>query len=531
MIAPDPNNGLYHPQKESEIVELIAYAAQNKLQVRVRGAAQSAKGSVFTDGFPTAKGSNDHGNNINIELDQFRAISIDEATMQVTVGGGCNLGVDPYDPSGQSEQDSNNLFFQLNQKGLAIPNVPGAIHQTVAGFISTGSSGGSMQHSFDECILAIRIIDGTGKIQDFTKSADLDNPFYAVGVSMGLLGIITQVTLQCVPAFNIIGKESTTDVTDCEFNFFGTVTDARQTLESYVTNTEFSRTLWWPFKTLHRVISWRARTMATTDYNADTGTAQNFIPKPYKPIFPGLKILGQETTLPTEAIASTGFQLLATWPDWLDDILGSNAGADDIKSKIELIFPYVYPLLTNLYFPVNTATKPAQIFWDNWLGSLPMDKAEFSNNLFDLTYCEMWVPANLISSVVNIMQGFYDTGYSATGFYTVEILGAKKSNFWLSPAYAGDAIRINILYFNKSKVTPEEYFSQFWKLFDENPGNIKIKFRPHWGKTLPDVSSAQGPAYLRDIYPQWDKWMSLRDQMDPQQIFVNEYWRSHLDIK
>ncbi len=523
MIQPDAN-GLYHPQSENDIIDLINYANQNKLQVRVRGAAQSVSGSVLAD---TATGSTA---NINIELDQLRAVTIDETTQQVTVGGGCNLGYDPFDPSGTSSQfDTNNLFYQLNQKGLAIANVPGAIHQTVAGFISTGSSGGSMQHSFDECILAIRIIDGTGKVHQLNKSDDLTDPFYAVGVSMGLLGIITQVTLQCVPAFNIIGGEATTEITNCPFDFFGNGSGTTPSLQTYITQTEFSRTLWWPIKTLKRVISWNARTMVASDYNANTGTPADFTPKPYKPIFPATDLLGVSSTVPSETVAATGFQLIATWPKWFIDFMGHNNGLkeDALELLLEKIFPYAYPLLTDLYFPVNTATKPAQVFWDNWLGSLPMDKAEFNNNLFNLTYCEMWVPASNISTVVNTMQAFYEAGgYEATGFYTVELLGGKQSNFWLSPGYGQDSIRINILYFADSTVTPDTYFSKFWTLFAEKG----INFRPHWGKMIPDTNSAQGPAYLQSAYPQWNNWMNLRTQMDPNQIFVTDYWRSHLNI-
>ena len=183
MIQPS-TDGLYHPTNENDIVELVEYAIQNKLQVRVRGAAQSVVEGVYADGYYAASGT--FGKNINIELDQIRAVTFGDGNNQVTVGGGCNLGTDPFDPSGVSQlSEDNNLFFQLNQKGLSIPNVSGAIHQTVAGFISTGSSGGTMQHSFEDCILSIRIIDGTGKINTFNKSDNPGDAFYAVPVSMG----------------------------------------------------------------------------------------------------------------------------------------------------------------------------------------------------------------------------------------------------------------------------------------------------------------------------------------------------------
>jgi hypothetical protein len=520
MIQPAAN-GLYHPANENDIVELVEYAIQNKLQVRVRGAAQSVVEGVYADGYNAATG--DFGKNINIELDQMRTVTFGEGNNQITVGGGCNLGIDPFDPSGVSElSQDKNLFFQLNQKELAIPNVSGAIHQTVAGFISTGSSAGTMQHSFDECILSIRIIDGTGKINVFNKTDNTDDTFYAIPVSMGLLGIITQVTLQCVQAFNIIGEQATTHVADCAYDFFGPGNNDKPSLETYIRETEFSRILWWPIKSLKRAISWKAKTMQPGDYTAGTGSPDSFKPKPYHPMFPAL--LG--STLPSEAVAVTGFQLIATWPDWLYTLLGNSSTESSFKEKmlelgLEIVFPYFYPLLTDFYFPVNTIANPPQIFWDNWLNSLPMDKVEYSGSLFNLAYSEMWVSADKAMELVNVLENDYNTkGYSATSFYTVEILGAKKSNCWLSPAYGNDTVRINILYFQKSKVIPADYFQQFWDLLNKN----NIPFRPHWGKALPAVTN------LTDSYPKWSVWKTLRDQMDPHKIFLTDYWRGRLGL-
>ncbi|HWJ30667.1 MAG TPA: hypothetical protein VNS32_29305 [Flavisolibacter sp.] len=62
MLQPD-NLNLYHPETEDEIIDLILHAIDNKLQVRVRGAAQSVSQSVFTDGYTATPASN---GNINI---------------------------------------------------------------------------------------------------------------------------------------------------------------------------------------------------------------------------------------------------------------------------------------------------------------------------------------------------------------------------------------------------------------------------------------------------------------------------------
>ncbi len=522
MIDPDAQ-GLYHPRTEQDVIDLVKHAAGNNLQVRVRGAAQSVPGAVFTSGGAPGKA----GSGIDMELDQIRSVDFDDANMQATVGGGCNLGVDPFDPSHTSQKsDSNNLFYQLNKKGWGIHNVPDAIHQTVAGFISTGSSGGTMQHSFHDAIVSIRMVDGTGTARTFSRSADGNDPFFGAGVSMGLLGIITSVTLQCVPSFNIIGSQATTHVNDCEYDFFGAGSPGKPSLQQHLSTTEYFRALWWPFNSLQRVISWKAHTMQAGDYNKITGTPADFHPKPYQPVFP--KVFG--STLPAEAVAGTGYSLIASWPDWFYELLGVSPAEATAKEKllvkgIDTIAPYLYPLMIDLYFPLDNQTRPPQKFWDNWLGSLPMDRIEFSNNLMDLAYAEFWFPIENAQKVVDTLQSDYNKkGYEATGFYTTEVLSAKGNDFWLSPGYKQDSLRLNFMYFARGAGDPWKFYNQFWDLFRGDDFDMRM----HWGKYLPPDTTAS--SYWQGRYPKWNDFLTLRKQMDPGGVFLTDYWKTQLGL-
>ncbi len=515
MIQPD-QSGLFHPRTDQEVIDLVRFAIRNKRQVRVRGAAQSPDASIYSDNYTPDKPS---GKNINIQLDRMRSVRIDQKTKQVMVGAGCHLGQDPGDPKNPAA-GSKGLLYKLDQAGLALNNVPDEIHQTVGGFISTGSSGGSMLHSFDECIVSIRLVDGTGKLREFKRSDNPDDPFFGVVVSMGLMGVITSVTLQCVPAYFVSGTESTTFLNDCAYDFLGNGTKKKPDVVQFLSKTEFTRTMWWPFKTLNRVVVWQAKKLPPK---------KGGIPrKPYRSIFPSMG----GSTMASEQFASMGFNLIATWPMWFYAMLGNKTPQQVpliglLQSMIEKAFPSVYPFLINLFMPINNADRPAKTFTDSWYQALPMDQVEFSNNLFNLAYTEMWMPVEKAQQILSAMQNLYtQKGYAATGFFTTEIFAAKKSPFWMSPAYQQNSVRINLLWYGAGVTDPMPYFQQFWDLL------TPFGCRFHWGKTLPPADKNGKTAQaLRALYPRCNQWLALRDQLDPNQLFVTGYWRSQLGIK
>ncbi|MFT4537239.1 MAG: hypothetical protein ACI9P5_004620 [Saprospiraceae bacterium] len=512
MITPG-KNGLYHPRDEKDISALIKYAIKNNLKVRVRGAAQSVLPAISVDQAMT------------IQLDQIRHISFED-NYQVKVGAGCNLANDPFDPSCTSNK-LNGLYRLINKKGWALPNVPDAAHQTVGGFISTGSSGATLSHSFDDTILSIKLVDGQGDIQEFKKTDNPDDTFFGIGSSVGLMGVIYEVTLQCIPAFNIIGSEVTTNAEDAPFDLFGVSGSDKPGLIDYFSNQEYARTLWWPFQTLHRTINWKARKMSLSDYNDQTTGSNLFEPKPYVPVFP--KILTDRYS--SELLSATIFGLVTSWPSWLYAFLDANKinipkeKLEGIVALIDAMAPGLYPLLTDFYYPVNTDKNPAQQFWDYWLGSLPMDTFEFSNPLMNLDYTELWFPIEKAELAIKVLKKDFDKqGEKATGFYTLEILGSMASPFWLSPGYNQKSIRLNFMRFATDAGSPIDFYYQYYQLFKK----YKIPFRLHLGKYLPGKEIPMWAKYIRESYPKMGDFEELRKKMDPHNLFLTPYWKDYL---
>lgn len=66
-----------------------------------------------------------------------------------------------------------------------------------------------------------------------------------------------------------------------------------------------------------------------------------------------------------------------------------------------------------------------------------------------------------------------------------------------------------------------EYYDQFWKLFID----AGIPFRLHWGKFVPDNDFNYWAAYYRANLPKMEDFLTLREQRDPNDVFLTDYWK------
>ncbi len=516
------------PADENDVIALVGRAKAEGKVICMRGSAHS---------FPLIgdlESESATDRNLYVMLSKMNAVSIDKANSTVTVQAGCHLGLDPWDPTGISTLE-NSLLYQLNQEGLSIPDLGGIIHQTVGGFMATGSSGGSTTYSFDSGILSVDIIchtkDGVAK-KTFTRPdpPNPDDPFFGAGLAnMGLFGVMVSVTFKCDPSFYIAGEEATTYQTDCAIDLFGDGDGNRPSIQKHFENTQYSRLIWWPQENVKKMVVWKAR--QTDEAGAKAWAAQAY-KKTGKKDPPALKpyeevpwIMG--SPVPATVGADLLFTAIGRWPDWLKDLLGETKTYDEIKLVVDAVFyPLLLPKLLDVFVAVDTPTnanKGPQQFADIWWSGLPMDN-QMSDKLMPVWFTELWIPISESKDVMNELLAFYNKGPENTMAFSCEIYAGKASPFWMSPAYNQDVIRIDVFWFANTKGNPADFYQKFWTLL------AKYKFRPHWGKYLPAPDSPQGVDYLRSLYPKWDDWMALREQMDPYQLFVNEYWRSHLDI-
>lgn len=105
----------------------------------------------------------------------------------------------------------------LAELGWALPNMGDIDRQTIAGALSTGTHGtGARWGSLATTLCSARLMIADGRVLEVsaTENAEL---WPAVRLGLGTLGIVLEMTVQCVPAFGLTvteGQESFTTAVD-----------------------------------------------------------------------------------------------------------------------------------------------------------------------------------------------------------------------------------------------------------------------------------------------------------------------------
>ncbi|HEU0101891.1 MAG TPA: D-arabinono-1,4-lactone oxidase [Mycobacteriales bacterium] len=196
------------PQGTDELVAAVKAAERDGLPVRAIGAGHSFTGAAMTDG-------------VLLRLDRHAGlVSADRASGRVTVEAGMLL------------EQLNPLLDQL---GLALSNLGDIDRQSVAGAISTGTHGtGARLGGLASQVVGLELVLADGTV--VACSADTEPELFAFArVSLGALGLVSTVTLQCEPAFALHAQERPMPLAE--------VLDR---LDELVEDNEHVEFYWWP---------------------------------------------------------------------------------------------------------------------------------------------------------------------------------------------------------------------------------------------------------------------------------------------
>ena len=162
------------PGSADEIAAEVKQAARDGLTVKAVGSGHSFTGVAVAPG-------------VQVLPDRLSEVhSIDRDTGLVTVDAGIAL---------------HRLNLLLARHGLAMEILGDIDRQTLAGAVSTGTHGSGEEFgSISTQVRGLELVLADGSVVQCsaTERADL---FAAARVSIGALGVITKVTLQCVPLY------------------------------------------------------------------------------------------------------------------------------------------------------------------------------------------------------------------------------------------------------------------------------------------------------------------------------------------
>lgn len=169
-----------HPASEEEIVAALKRAAAGGERVKVPGSGHSFTDIACTGGRM-------------LLLDRYKGVlDVDTQAKTITVEAGLTIW---------------ELADVLAKNGLAFPNLGDIGYQTISGAISTATHGtGHRLGGLATQVKALRIVLADGTALDLSADADPE-AFKAAQVSLGALGVISTVTLQCVPSFTLHAVE------------------------------------------------------------------------------------------------------------------------------------------------------------------------------------------------------------------------------------------------------------------------------------------------------------------------------------
>jgi L-gulono-1,4-lactone dehydrogenase len=94
--------------------------------------------------------------------------------------------------------------------------------------------------------------------------------------------------------------------------------------------------------------------------------------------------------------------------------------------------------------------------------------------------------------------------------FPIEVRLLPAEDAWLSMAYGRPTAFIAIHVYHR--LPHEEYFQTVEQIM------TAVRGRPHWGKL-----HTRDAAYLRTVYPRFDEFVALRDELDPDRRFGNPY--------
>jgi L-gulono-1,4-lactone dehydrogenase len=404
------------PTSEEEIVAALKRAEQGGERVKVPGSGHSFTDIACTGGRM-------------IKLDNYgKVLEVDAAAKTVTVEAGITIWA---------------LAEELARHGLAFPNLGDIGYQTIAGAISTSTHGsGNKLGGLATQVKAMRLILADGSILDLSDAHDPET-FKAAQVSLGALGVISTVTLQCVPAFTLHAVEGP-----------GTFEETLADFDRLAAENDHFDLYWFPYG---------EGCLVKTNNRTDEPPR----PKPrvrawFEDEFVGNSVFGFSN------------RVMRARPRWIPAVhrlTGRMISRSEYSDRSDRVF-----------------TSPRRVRFAEMEYAIPREAA--------------------VDAARAVRTMLHEKRFDVA--FPVEMRTSAADDIFLSTANGRPSAYIAVHQFQG--MDHEPYFREVEAIMRAHAG------RPHWGKI-----HYRDRSTLREVYPQWSRFASVRSRLDPHGRFRNAY--------
>jgi L-gulono-1,4-lactone dehydrogenase len=394
------------PGSEDELVAALRGAAR----VRVAGSGHSFTDIALTDG-------------LQVSLRRMnRVLSVEGESVRVQAG--IRL---------------RELGVELARRGLAMENLGDVDAQTLAGALATGTHGtGAGYRNLSSQVVEMRLVTAAGPV-DVTHGDDLR----AARVSLGALGVATEITLRCRPLYTLRR------------------TDERRPL---------------------------AETLEQLQELALARERFEFFSFPYSPW-----ALWRTTETTDEPPDPPG-----QFERFLEDVVVEN-GAFGAFCRVGRALPALAPRIARTVGGLAS-------------GATRVDRSHriYANpRLVRFTEMEYAIPrANGAEAVRRVFELIERRRLPI--LFPIEVRFGAPDDAFLSPGADRESCYIAVHQYRGMEF--ETYFRAVEAIMREYAG------RPHWGKR-----HYRSAGDLAAVYPDWDRFLAVRDRLDPGRVFANDY--------
>ena len=452
----------HRPRSTVEMQQIVAYAAQHRQAVRVVGMGHSPSDIALCSQHM-------------VDLSLYnRVLSIDAAARTVSLQSGTRLDF---------------LLEQLQAQHLTLPTVGSIGDQTVGGALGTGTHGTGLRCGIMPTrVLSLELLVASGSLIRCSRD-EQPELFSACLVNLGCLGIVTELTLSCVAAFDLELHEELRDFADVVKH-----------AESIVESSDYPRLLWFPHA--DKVVIHRMQPVPPADQRREQDRQQQQQQQPFSPLSIALSVLSPLRPV----VAAVGRVVNDLLMHRLYQLLLFAA----------LYFQFLTPLVNRVFFYLLYP-------WSGRRSVAPAHRQLQMDCLFAQHVTEWSIPRVRLVEALIALHRIIDV-HGLRCDFPIEIRFVQRDDgILLSPASGRDSCYINIISFRPFGFDhPQQlqYFHRFEQMM------LQLDGRPHWAKPF-QLSRHQ----ISQLYPDaLTRFEDIRRRVDPEQMFVNDFIRRVLQV-